>query len=253
MTSRLLPESFEDLIGDAVAMFWRSRSSGSDAQAGSRGNVVDGKNMDGFVEVTRAIAEHCGLSADSVFAKGRKYLTLPGYYRPHKNWAVLVIREGRLLAVLEFKSQVGSFGNNFNNRAEEAIGNATDLWVANSEGAFAPERHLVYEGPPPSDPRPPFLGYLMLLEDCDASTRPVAAGSAQYPIFPEFSGASYAKRYRLLCERLVERGLYHAAALVMSPRPGGGGEVWSALSQATSIRNLYAELAGRLLAAAETG
>jgi len=184
MTSRLLPDRFEGLIGDAVDMFWSSRSTGSDAQAGSRGNVVDGKNMDGFVEVTRAVATHCGLDENSVFAKGRKYLTLPGYYRPHKNWDVLVIREGRLLAVLEFKSQVGSFGNNFNNRAEEAIGNATDLWVANSEGAFAPERHLVYEGPPPSDPRPPFLGYLMLLEECEGSTRPITADSAQYPIFP---------------------------------------------------------------------
>lgn len=253
MTSRLLPDAFDGLIADAVDMFWRSRSTGSDAQAGGRGNVVDGKNMDGFVEVTRAVATHCGLDENSVFAKGRKYLTLPGYYRPHKNWDVLVIRKGRLLAVLEFKSQVGSFGNNFNNRAEEAIGNATDLWVANAEGAFAPERHLVYEGPPPSDPRPPFLGYLMLLEECEGSTRPVTADSAQYPIFQEFSGASYAERYRLLCERLVERGLYNAAALVMSPRPTGGRGAWSALSQATSVRNLYAELAGRLLAAAEVG
>lgn len=251
MTARLLPQNFDALINAAVATFWKSRSTGSEAQSGSRGNVVGGKNMDGFVEVTQAIAAHCGLSPDCVFAEGRKYLTLPGYYRPHKNWDVLVIREGRLLAVLEFKSQVGSFGNNFNNRAEEAIGNATDLWVANSEGAFAPERHLVYEGPPPSDPRPPFLGYLMLLESCEESTRPVTAESAQYRVFAEFAGASYADRYRLLCERLVERGLYDAAALAMSPRPSGTTPCWSALSPATSIRNLYAELAGRLLAAVE--
>ncbi len=194
MPPSLLPAGFDDIVGDAVGVFWASRSTGSDAQAGSRGNVVAGKNLDGFTEVTRAVAAHCGLSEDCVFAKGRKYLTLPGYYRPHKNWDVLVIREGRLLAVLEFKSQVGSFGNNFNNRAEEAIGNATDLWVANSEGAFSPERHLVYEGPPPADPRPPFLGYLMLLEECDASTRPISAESAQYPILPEFAGASYSDR-----------------------------------------------------------
>lgn len=253
MTLRLLPEDFDELINAAVSVFWRSRATGSTAQAGSRGKVLDGKNMDGFVEVTRAVATHCGLPPESVFAKGRKFVTLPGYYRPHKNWDVLVIREGRLLGVLEFKSQVGSFGNNFNNRAEEAIGNATDLWVANSEGAFAPERHLVYEGPPPPDPRPPFLGYLMLLEDCEGSTRPIAAESAQYPIFPEFSGASYAQRYRILCERLVERGLYDAAALTMSPRASGPDSSWSALSPATGIRNLYAELAGRLLAAGEAG
>jgi len=41
---------------------------------------------------------------------------------------MLVINEGRLIAALEFKSHVGpSFGNNFNNRAEEAIGTAHDL------------------------------------------------------------------------------------------------------------------------------
>ncbi len=250
--SVLLPPKFDDLIKGAVQTFWETRASGSTAQGGSRGNVVSGKNLDGFVEVTQSVAAHCGLPPETVFSKGRRDLTLPGYYRPHKNWDVLIILEGRLLAVLEFKSQAGSFGNNFNNRAEEAIGNAADLRVANSEGAFAPERHLVYEGPPPTDPRPPFLGYLMLLEECEGSTKPVDASSAQYPIFSEFSGSSYATRYRLLCERLVERGLYDAAALLMSPRPNGTGPGnWSSLSPATSIRNLYAELAGRLLAALE--
>ena len=64
---------------------------------------------------------------------------------------------GQLGAAIEFKSQVGpSFGNNFNNRSEEAIGSATDVWAAYREGAFRPS------------PRP-FLGYLMLLEDCAAS------------------------------------------------------------------------------------
>lgn len=253
MTMALLPEHFDDLIGAAVGVFWESRSSGSTAQEGTRGRVVSGKNMDGFIDVTKEVAKHCGLPPGSVFAKGRRQLTLPGYYRPHKNWDVLVILEGRLLAVLEFKSQVGSFGNNFNNRAEEAIGNATDLWVANSEGAFAPERHLVYEGPPPSDPRPPFLGYLMLLEECEGSTRPVDAAAAQYPIFPEFRGASYAVRYRMLCERLVERGLYNAAALLMSPSDAAEPATWSSLSPATGVRNLFAELSGRLLAAREAG
>lgn len=249
----LLPEHFDDLVVAAVSVFWESRLSGSTAQEGSRGGVVSGKNMDGFIEVTKQIAAHCGVPSTAVFADGKRDLSLPGYYRPHKNWDVLIIHEGRLLAVLEFKSQVGSFGNNFNNRAEEAIGNATDLWVANSEGAFAPERHLVYEGPAPSDPRPPFLGYLMLLEECEGSMRPVDAPIAQYPVFPEFRGASYAVRYRMLCERLVERGLYNAAALLLSPSKGVGPATWSSLSPATGVRNLFAELAGRLLAANEAG
>jgi hypothetical protein len=48
-------------------------------------------------------------------------VTLPGYFRPTKLWDVLVIHDKRLLAAIELKSQVGpSFGNNFNNRTEEA-------------------------------------------------------------------------------------------------------------------------------------
>ncbi|MFO0943052.1 MAG: PaeR7I family type II restriction endonuclease [Pirellulales bacterium] len=66
-----------------------------------------------------------------------------------------------LLAVIEFKAQVGpSFGNNLNNRTEEALGNATDLWAAYREGAFAPSAR-------------PWLGYVFILEDCAPSNKPV--------------------------------------------------------------------------------
>ena len=252
MSVTLLPSNFDALVSEAVQTFWRSRSSGSTGQEGGRGSVIGGKNLDGFVEVTRAVARHCGVPAKAVFAKGKKNLTLPGYFRPHKNWDALIIWNGRLLAVLEFKSQVGSFGKNFNNRAEEVLGNATDLWTANAEGAFAPTRHLVYEGPVPADPRPPYLGYFMLLEDCEESTKPVTADAAHYPVAAEFREASYADRYRILCERLMEQGLYNAAALVMTERPPDDGSTsWRCLSPATDIRNLYAELAGRLLAAGQ--
>jgi len=59
----------------------------------------------------------------------------------------VVIHEGHLIAAMKFKSQTGpSFGNNFNNRTEEAIGSATDLWASYREEAFKPS------------PRP-WLGY----------------------------------------------------------------------------------------------
>jgi hypothetical protein len=57
-----------------------------------------------------------------------KYVELPGWYRPEKKWDLLIVSDGKLLAGIEFKSQVGSFGNNYNNRTEEAIGSATDIW-----------------------------------------------------------------------------------------------------------------------------
>lgn len=64
-------------------------------------------------------------------------LELPGFYRPNKKWDLLVVDRGRLIIAIEFKSQIGpSFGNNFNNRTEEAIGSALDLWTAYREGVF---------------------------------------------------------------------------------------------------------------------
>jgi hypothetical protein len=60
----------------------------------------------------------------SVALKAR---TLPGYYRPSKEWDLVVVCENDLVAAIEVKSQVRSFGNNFNNRVEEALGNATDF------------------------------------------------------------------------------------------------------------------------------
>lgn len=58
-----------------------------------------------------------------------------------------------MIAAVEFKSQVGpSFGNNFNNRSEEAIGSAHDIWTAFREGAFGAQSR-------------PFIGWLILVED----------------------------------------------------------------------------------------
>ena len=59
----------------------------------------------------------------------KRLLELPGFFRPTKEWDLLVVKDGHLIAVIEAKSQVGpSLGNNFNNRTEEAMGSAIDLW-----------------------------------------------------------------------------------------------------------------------------
>ncbi len=111
-------------------------------------------------------------------------LTLPGYFRRTKLWDVLVMHDKRLVAAIELKSQVGpSFGNNFNNRTEEAIGTAHDLWTAYREGAFG--KH----------PRP-FIGWMMMVEDAPESRRPVTDRSPHFPLFKEFQGASYLKTLR---------------------------------------------------------
>lgn len=64
----------------------------------------------------------------------------------------------------------------------------------------------------------PFLGYLVLLEDCEASTKPVKVDEPHFSVFPEFRGASYLERYRLLCEKLMTERIYDSATLLYSER-----------------------------------
>ena len=95
-------------------------------------------------------------------------LELPGYFRPNKKWDLLVVDRKELVLAIEFKSQVGpSFGNNFNNRTEEAMGTALDLWTAYREGVFGAQKA-------------PWLGYFMVLEDCKKSNKPVKVRSLMY-------------------------------------------------------------------------
>ena len=127
-----------------------------------------------------------------------------GLLPAEKKWDLLVVADGQLFLAVEFKSQVGpSFGNNFNNRTEEAIGNAEDIWTAYREGRFG--KHQA-----------PFLGYFFLLEDCPRVHTPVANSEPYFPVDPVFNGASYAKRYEVLCERLVLERKYTSTCLTLA-------------------------------------
>ena len=106
-----------------------------------------------------AIVKDAALPEVEIHVTEKKPRTLPGFYRPCKEWDLVVLSSDTLVAVVEVKSQVGSFGNNFNNRVEEALGNATDFWAAYREGIFKPSQK-------------PWLGYLFMLEEREASIRP---------------------------------------------------------------------------------
>jgi hypothetical protein len=150
-----------------------------------------------------------GLNGTDVKIKARESLPsprleLPGFFRPEKQWDLLVIVEGQLLAAIEFKSQVGSYGNNLNNRVEEAIGNATDFWTAFREGRLGSIR--------------PFLGYFFLLCDEPKVHTPVRTRQPYFTVDPEFEQASYAQRYQVLCNRLVSERLYDAACFTLATK-----------------------------------
>jgi hypothetical protein len=190
--------------------------------------------MDGFVElIRRLLVEEAGLADITVHCTGS--LELPGYFRPEKKWDLLVVADGNLVATLEFKSQVGSFGNNFNNRTEEAIGNASDMWAAYREGAFQESIR-------------PWLGFVMLLEEAPKSMTPVKCREPHFPIFDEFRDASYAKRYEILCKKLVRERLYDAACFILSDAERGRDGYYSEPSTELSIQNLIASLLAKAIA-----
>lgn len=136
-------------------------------------------------------------------------LELPGYFRPSKQWDLIVLKDQKLIAAIEFKSQIGSLGNNVNNRAEEAIGNGVDLGKAYQHG-------LIHEGLPR-----PWIGYVFLLEDCEEARSIVRVRVPHFDVSPDFANASYQQRYELLCERLVQAEVYQAACFLMSGRERG--------------------------------
>lgn len=231
-------EKYQPLIREAVATYWSTLKNQSAKQEkgtdhGNRSAVTGGKQMNGFCRLVSAVLSDCGLSNADVHLDKR--LELPGYYRPTKNWDMVIIKDGRLIGAVEFKSQRGpSFGNNFNNRSEEAIGTASDLWVAYREGAF---------GKPAL---PPWLGWVMLLEDCKASTEPVGVKEPHFPVFSEFKNASYAGRYELLLRKLVTERLYNSAAFLMATDKGGLSGEYSEPAKDLSMNTLLASLAGHI-------
>lgn len=236
----------EERIADAIKLFWLTRDKQSESQgggtgikdAGLRAAVTGGKHLDGFTEICRDLFIDGGVPEAHVYWNKKK--ELPGYYRAEKNWDLIVVADGHLLAVIEFKAQVGpSFGNNFNNRTEEALGNASDLWAAYREGAFKPSSR-------------PWLGYLFILEDCDASRSPVKVKEPHFNVFEEFKGASYAKRYELFLTKLLRERLYDGAALLLTTREHGPKGAYNCPVDELNITKFAAGLSAHAIAYAKS-
>lgn len=235
----LILRDLDKKASDSVAHYWQTleqqgqRQRAGSADRGGRAAVTGGRQMDGFAAMVRDVLIDNGLDDRFVVTKGK--LSLPGYFRATKSWDMLVVRGGLLVAAIEFKSQRGpSFGNNFNNRAEEAIGTAQDLWTAYREQAFGHRQ-----------PRP-WLGWLMLVEECPGSTSPVGLDEPHFDAFPEFKGTSYLKRYELLLRKLRLEKLYDGLALVTANATTGPQGVHQEPASDLSLRSMLASLAGHV-------
>jgi len=204
---KLFPKQIDQRTKEAMYFFWTTRlgqiqrqSDSSVRDQGNRGAVTGGKQLDGMVTLIRDVIIENGIDENSIFFNTN--LELPGFYRPNKKWDLLVVQDDILIIAIELKSQVGpSFGNNFNNRTEEAIGNAVDIWTAYREGVFGTKQS-------------PWLGYMMVLEESEKSTEPVNTRSPHFEIMPEFIRSSYKKRYELFCKKLMLERQYNSTCLI---------------------------------------
>lgn len=234
-------KNLHNRTGDAVAHYWRTRTAqrkkqekNGKADQGLRSAVTGGAQMDGFIDLFTDLITRAGVPSKYLFRN--KALELPGYFRPTKEWDLLVVRDNKLIVVIEAKSQVGpSFGNNFNNRTEEAMGSALDLWTAFRERAYL-------------DSPQPFLGYFFMLEDCAASNRPVSVQQPHFKVFPEFLGASYMRRYELFCRKLVLERHYTASAFITSSSSKGIDGVYTTPSDDLSLERFARTLIGHVSA-----
>jgi len=234
---------YEKNARNAVKLFWGTKDAAAIAQAergvrdvGTRGAVTAGKHLDAFVPLLSDIARSQGLKEIS-FHAGRRAPTLPGYFRPTKEWDLIIMHKGQLAAVFELKSMGSSFGKNLNNRVEEAIGASRDFWTAFREGAFG------------KNAARPFIGWLMIMRECGESMAPKQSIERHFPVFNEFRGASYAQRADILCRKLVRENLYTATALMLTDNNDGKTSgVYRHLSEAASFRRFLATFAGHMTA-----
>jgi len=236
--------NYEQKARKAVRVFWGNRDAAKqkqiesgNADQGERAGVTAGNNMDGFLSLILDVVRANGL-AHAEIHQNKAMLTLPGYFRPTKLWDLLVTHQGELIAAIELKSHVGpSFSKNFNNRTEEAIGSAHDLWTAFREEAFGKQQR-------------PFVGWLMMVEDAPESRKPVSTSSPHFPVFEEFNGASYLDRYDLLCQRLVQEQLYTTAAVIAAKRSAVRTGDFHELSPMTNLSPFVTALAGHIASSA---
>lgn len=202
---------------DAMVAFWDGRrqqqitsSIAGAVGAGTAGSVRGGGHFDALALLLARFFSSAGYPPEAVrIARGQR-LELPGYYRPQKQWDVVIAYQNTLVAAFELKALGGpSFGNNYNNRVEEALGSAIDIRRAALADLFPGE--------------PPWLGYFFLMEDAEGSRRPVSTKQGVFPVEPIWFARSYQERFEIFCNRLRDERLYDAVCYVTSsstsPKP----------------------------------
>ncbi|MBS2961414.1 hypothetical protein KGA66_00050 [Actinocrinis puniceicyclus] len=200
--------------------------------AGTAAAVRAGKHFDAIAALLAKFFLEAGYPAEDIRVTTQQRLELPGYYRPQKQWDVVVVHGDTLVAAFELKALGGpSFGNNYNNRVEEALGSAVDIRRAALAELYPGER--------------PWLGYFFIMQDAEGSRTPVRNGDGAFPVEEIWHGKSYQQRFAIFCQRLIAEGLYDAACYITSsPRDPSPNEIvdsldWRHFAAAINARISY--------------
>lgn len=192
--------------GKKTEQFQHSQIAGAVGQ-GTAGSVRGGKHFDPIAELLRSFFLEAGYTEDEVEISRRSALTLPGYFRPSKTWDLVVTHQDFLVAAFELKALGGpSFGNNANNRVEEAVGSATDFRKSALASLYPGEK--------------PWLGYFFMIEDREGSRRVVKDPVGPLDFDPVWKSTSYLERMRVFCERLQDEGLYDSVCFLATNDKG---------------------------------
>lgn len=224
---------------NAVAAYWGAKKSQRELSkikdavgAGTAGSVRGGKHFDEIAALLAKFFLEADYPPEDIRVTKKHGLELTGYYRPQKQWDLVVSHRNTLVAAFELKALGGpSFGNNYNNRVEEALGSAVDLRRAVLADLFPGEK--------------PWLGYFFIMEDAPGSRTPVRVLEGASPVEEIWHGRSYQTRFALFCERLVAEGLYDAVCYITSseahPQPVELVESldWKHFSAAITARITY--------------
>ena len=233
--SELLPDYTAD-VAAAVAEYWDVRSAqASDSHdrgvhdVGLRSEVTGGRHLDALQTLLVKVFVDAGIPASMMDVKRRP---IPGYFRHDKSWDLVLMVADRVVGIIELKSMAGDKpGKNFNNRTDEALGQAKDVWTAVERGII-------------NTPLRPWLGYFMLIEDNDAFHTVVKANRPVWPPDPAFADATYAQRYEIFFDRMVRERLLDAACLVLGSKVTGDA---SFPKEAMSFQSFAASIHGRCL------
>ncbi len=196
-------------VQSAVEYFWARRDEQRSklADEGRSGGAARGNgHMRGFEHLVMSACIGAGVDRSEI-STGQP--TLPGYFRASKQWDLVVTHKRNLVAAIEFKSQVGSVGKNYNNRFEEALGSATDVRAAHERnGMFGTVR--------------PWLGYVFVLQESSETERSMRPPNALFRPDAVFDGLSYNQRYQVMMTRLLETDTYQAGWFLTTKRSDGG-------------------------------